>query len=143
MREQWAGIIVEIVSTKKCVGKFAEDKKEIWIDGKEGHITHCIVLPKGRAYDNMVGLKFQIDAKKGDDVKNVFYVPWEKILEVRNMEGGSIYRNWYLCPQCRRITKFFLSNSGPFCRYCECKISQEANRKACILPLAEVSCREF
>lgn len=138
MREQWTGIIVEFVSTKKYVGRFAEDEKEVWIDRKEGHITNCIVLPSGRVYDDINGLKFQIDAKKGDDVKNVFYLPWKRILEVRNMEGKPIYRNWFLCPQCRRITKLFLPG-GPFCSRCECKVSQEANRRVCISPLVEVS----
>ncbi len=128
------GIIVEVSSEKRCLGKSGENFEQRWLNEPDGHVTHCIVLSKGCADDNIVGLKFWIDAEKGDKKENRFYFGWDQILEVRTLDGHPIYRNWYLCPNCRRITKSFPKGIGPYCEHCNCKISAEENRKACISP---------
>ncbi len=127
------GIVVEILSKKKCLGKTGEDYERRWLNDSDGHITHCIVLPRGCAFDNIMGLGFQIDADTGDKKENIFFLGWDQILEVRLLDGRPIYRNRYLCPTCRRITKTFL-DSGPFCKHCESSISTTENREACISP---------
>ena len=125
------GIVVEILSRKNVLKKKTENSGQLKLDGSDGHITHCIVLPRGCATDNIMGLKFQIDAEKGEDKGNVFYFGWPRILEVRTLDGCPIYRNWCLCPKCRRIAKSF------YCKDCECEISPEENRNACISPFQE------
>jgi len=127
------GIVVEISSKKRCLGKSGENFEQRWLNDSDGHITHCIVLPKGCVFDNIMGLRFQIDAEKGNKKENTFFFNWDQILEVRTLDGRPIYRNWYLCPTCRRITKTFL-RSGPFCKYCESPVSTTESREACISP---------
>jgi len=142
MEKRITGIVIEILSKKQSLGKSGgENSEPLWLDKTNGHITYCIVLPKGRVYDNIIGLKFQIEAREEwnkDEEGNVFYLDWRQILEVRTLDGRVIYRNWYLCPKCRRITKLFLEKSGPFCRYCECPISRKENREICISQFEEI-----
>jgi len=135
------GIVIEIVSKKQCLGKVEQSGKfdKLWIDENSGQITYCVVLPKGRVFDNIVGLKFQIDGSKGDQKENIFFLPWERILEVRTLDGRPIYRNWYLCPKCRRIAKLFLKNyKGVMCRFCGVVIFPEENKKVCISNFEEI-----
>lgn len=125
------GIIIEILSKKNVLKKKSKNSEQCQLDDSDGHITHCIVLPKGCVYDNIMGLKFLIDAKKGENKENVFYFGWYRILEVRTLDGHPIYRNWCLCPKCRRIAKIF------YCKHCKCEISAEENRNACVSPFQE------
>lgn len=125
------GIIVEIVTERSYLGKFGEGKKKFWVDSRE--VTNCLTLPKGKVFDNIIGLKFQVDHEKGEKEGNVFWLNWDRIVEVRTLSGQPIFRNWNLCPKCRRIAKLFLK-SGPFCRYCECSVSIDENRKATLAP---------
>jgi hypothetical protein len=120
------GIVVEIRSEREYLGRCGKGGEKFWVSGDE-HITYCVVLPRGRVFDNIRGLKFQVDTQRGDKETNFFWLEWENILEVRTLDGGILFRNWYLCPKCRKVTKLFLK-SGPFCRYCECPISKEKNR---------------
>lgn len=125
---QRVGIIAEILSDKQCLGKSGEGFSKRWLSKNVGHITHCIVLPRGSVFDNIVGLGFQIDSGKGDieeNEENVFYFNWPQIVEVRTLDGRVLYRNWYLCPKCRRVAK------SKDCCFCGCSISVENNRKAC------------
>lgn len=132
MDDRIAGIVIEIVSKKY------ELNKERYLTENEGHITSSIILPKGQAYDAQFGLEFVIDKDQnpsdGKINETFFRLPWGKILEVRTLDGRVLYRNWYLCPTCRRITKFFLASGVPFCRHCEHKISVKENREICISP---------
>ena len=142
-RRRIIGIVIEISSKKQSLKSGDANFENRWLDRDDGHITYCIVLPKGRVYDNIIGLKFQIEAREKEEfnqyeIENVFYLPWEQILEVRTLDGRVIYRNWHLCPKCRRITKLFLKKKGPFCRYCALPISREKNREICISPLEEI-----
>lgn len=136
MKRRIIGVVVEILSEKKYLGKHGEGCGQRWLNSSDGHITHCIVLPKGCVFDNISGLKFQIDVAKGDQKENVFYFPWERILEARTLDGRPLYRNWYLCPTCRRITNFF-PGSKAFCKHCLSGITSEENRKVCISPFQE------
>lgn len=130
------GIIIEISSKGKSVNSWEKKKRSRWL-GEAGHITKCIVLPRGCVAEDLVaGLKFQTDINKGEKPENFFSLPWGKILEVRSLDGRPFFRNWDLCLKCRRITKFLL-NSGPFCRQCECHISRKENRENLISPFEE------
>ena len=73
MTEKLVGIVVEIRSEKKYLGKYGKDREEFWVN--DGQITNCVVLPRGCVFDNIAGLKFQIDVEKGDRKRNVFWVP--------------------------------------------------------------------
>jgi hypothetical protein len=132
------GIIIEISSKGTSVNSWEEKNRSRWLD-KTGHITKCIVLLRGRVAEDLgAGLKFQIDIDKGEEPENFFSLPWEKILEVRTLDGRPFFRNWNICQKCRQITKFFLdSGRGPFCLQCECRVSQEENRKNLISPHEE------
>ncbi|MCJ7786710.1 hypothetical protein MUP06_00640, partial [Patescibacteria group bacterium] len=81
------GIIVEILSDKRYLGKSGERFTKRWLPKNVGHITHCIVLPKGSVRDNIIGLEFQIDSEKGNIKENVFYFNWPRIVEVRTLDG--------------------------------------------------------
>ena len=136
--EKRVGIIIEIISEGKSVNSWEEKKKSCWL-GRAGHITKCIVLLQGRVADDLgLGLKFQINIKNGEGSENFFSLPWEKILEIRTLDGRPFFRNRYICQKCRQITKFFLpSGRGPFCLQCECRVSQEENRKNLVSPLED------
>ena len=135
MDDRMAGIVIEVISKKLTLGK------QRYLTKNEGHITSCIILTKGQVYDAQFGLEFIIDKNKdahdGEINETFFRLPWTKILEVRTLDGRVLYRNWYLCPTCRRITKFFLASGEPFCRHCEHKISVKENREICISPFEE------
>ena len=132
MDDRIAGIVIEVISRKQTLNE------ERYLTENEGHITYCITLPKGQVYDSLFGLEFIINKDKydyNDKINETFFrLPWEKILEVRTLDGRVLYRNWNLCPTCRRITKLFLASGEPFCRHCEHKISVKENREICVSP---------
>lgn len=122
-RKPKVGIVVEILSEKRHLGKVGEDGLECWLPPVCGHITHCIVMPKGRVFDNIGGLEFQMNADRGDECGNVFYLPWSVILEVRTLRGHIIYRNFNLCLKCRRITMY-----QERCRHCGSLLGKKERR---------------
>ena len=117
------GIIVEIASRKRSLGKQGENNELFHLPKIDGRINYCVVLPQGCLEDDVQsGLTFRIDSERGSEKENIIFFSWQQIIEVRTLNGEILCRNWYLCSKCRKIVH------TSFCRSCGLTISVEQNR---------------
>ena len=102
------GIIIDMSGRHKRTNGRRSDSRTIKLP--RSHMTsHSVTLPQGCVLsDEVHGLWFLIDVE--DEKAGKFYLSWNEIMEVRDLEGNCFLRNWNLCPNCRQLVKIFRGN---------------------------------